>query len=274
MPFLKNTLENLMMHAHLGFKIIICEDSSTDGTKDLLRSLEEEYITIVQSPKRISLAENWTKGISLVRTKYLKLLCADDEFSIPFAIEAVEIMEKNESLIATTGRSRVIDPVTRSELIFKISAWPCSGRISCRRTEKLMVAAGRNIFGAPSAVIFRTSKLVQVMPWDGQYPYLIDVATYLKLLRRFKDYAVYFSTETASVFRLTPGSISDANRKSQLKQWRKVVLRREEFGTLEWIALFSCGFILSMCQDVMKRGIYTFINFKRKNRGKQNQSNT
>lgn len=184
MPFIENTLRELLRESHQGFRVIVSEDSSTDGTKQFLQTLKHNCLKVIESKSKISLSENWTVGIIDVRTKYVKLLCADDDFSLPFAAEAIKLMEKDENVIAVSGQSEVVNAVTGEKLRLRIGAWPFFGKMKCLSACRVIMAIGRNMLGAPAAVVFRTESLREIMPWDDQYPYMIDVATYFELFKK------------------------------------------------------------------------------------------
>lgn len=228
MPFIENTLRDLLRESHQGFRVIVSEDSSTDGTKQFLQTLKYNCLKIIETKSKISLSENWTLGIIDVRTKYVKLLCADDNFSLTFALEAINLMEIDENVIAVSGQSEVVNAVTGKKLRLRSGAWPFFGKMKCLNAYRLIMAIGRNILGAPSAVVFRTESLKEVMPWDDKYPYMIDVATYLEIFKKNPSKEIYFSRKVSSLFRLTPGSVTDVNRGSHSSQWNSVVREKSK----------------------------------------------
>ena len=60
------------------FRIIVCEDGSTDGTSQLLRQLVKRFgIKLLQRPQRSGYASAVTRGIKAAQTAYL--LCVDSD---------------------------------------------------------------------------------------------------------------------------------------------------------------------------------------------------
>ena len=55
-----------------------------------------------------------------------------------------------------------------------------AGDVAVRRA----VTAGTNVFGEPVCVLIRRSALAAAGGWDARWPYLIDQATYARVLRR------------------------------------------------------------------------------------------
>ena len=57
-----------------------------------------------------------------------------------------------------------------------------TGRVPGRVAARHTVVAGSNIFGEPACVLIRREALVRAGGWDGRHPYVIDEATYVKVL--------------------------------------------------------------------------------------------
>ena len=62
------------------------------------------------------------------------------------------------------------------------SAPPQQGRVSGADALRATVRAGTNIFGEPGCVLFRRDLLELEGGWDSTWPYLIDQATYARIL--------------------------------------------------------------------------------------------
>jgi glycosyltransferase involved in cell wall biosynthesis len=257
MPFIKQLIERLIQESHLGYKIIISEDSSTDGTKEFLETLNSNFISILNTKSRVSIAENWTLGVSLVETSFVKLLCGDDIFFVDFAIDALILLRSNPNLVAITGQSEVIDSVTENKMKFRIGSFPFYGKINCHLASIIMVMSGRNIIGAPSAVVFRTDVLKAIMPWDGAVPYMIDVATYMNIFRAFKEREIQILRSTSSIFRLTPGSITDLSRGYHNEQWNSVMRQKtRHFGFYKRSTLNIVGFLISKINSKLREQVF------------------
>ncbi len=260
MPYIKQLIEKLIEDSNLGYRVVISEDSSTDGTKEFLKTLNSNFISILNTKSRVSIAENWTLGIHLVETPFVKLLCADDIFFVDFAINKLRLLRLNPKLVAITGQSEVLDSVTGRKMKFRFGSLPFSGKVRCHLASMIMVASGRNIVGAPSAAIFRTDVMKAVMPWDGAIPYMIDVATYMNIFQAFKDKEVLFSRSTSGIFRITPGSITDLSRGYHNQQWNSVMRHKtKQFGLFKWMTLNTIGFLTSKLYSKVREQIFKRI---------------
>lgn len=66
----------------LKYNFIICEDGSTDGTKEIIKKLAKEYpITLSMKPQRGGYAAAVVRGINLAKSKYI--LCIDSDGQCP-----------------------------------------------------------------------------------------------------------------------------------------------------------------------------------------------
>src|SRR3989338_8416606 len=60
------------------FRIVVCEDGSTDGTSRLLKRLAKRYrLKLLQRPQRSGYASAVIRGIKVAQTKYV--LCVDSD---------------------------------------------------------------------------------------------------------------------------------------------------------------------------------------------------
>lgn len=253
MPYIRFMLERILKEK-VKWKIIISEDSSTDGTRQYLEELDDSRLDVIYSKFRLTLAENWSKGIDFVNTKYVKLLCADDEFNFQFAKESIELMNKNPEIIAVSGKCEVVNATNFKRHKFQISSWPIFGKIPCRVARFMILLSGRNLFGSPSNMIFRTEFLKSVMPWNDQHPYMIDVATYLKLFSCFPSNSIYSSRKSSSVFRLRPGSITSQNYNTHLDQWKSVLLGElDDMKPWKRVPLRFIGTSLAMLNNTIRK---------------------
>jgi glycosyltransferase involved in cell wall biosynthesis len=253
MPYIELLLKSILKEK-VQWKIIISEDSSTDGTRQFLEELDDSRITILYSNARLTLSENWSTGINHANTKYVKLLCADDEFNIHFAAKSISLMKENSEVIAVLGKSEIVSTTNLKHHKLSISSWPIFGNIPCRVARFMILLSGRNIFGSPSNIIFRTEFLKSVMPWSDQHPYMIDVATYLKLFNSFPNHVIYSSKDFSSMFRLRPGSITSQNYETHLNQWKSVLLRElQDMVLWKRVPLQFIGICLAMLNNVIRK---------------------
>lgn len=89
-------------------ELIIIEDSSGDGTGDVIRGfLPDERITYICNEKNAGVAASRNKGIELAKGKYIAFLDSDDYWTSDKLKRQVDFMEDGDKVLSSTGRELI-----------------------------------------------------------------------------------------------------------------------------------------------------------------------
>lgn len=103
----------LMQIADFEYEIIIGEDHSTDGTKEVIEQYIAEYpdrITLVSHNPNIGSIKNQTDTIGRARGQYIALCDGDDFWTDPHKLQKqVDFLEANPDYVMCCHHTRVID---------------------------------------------------------------------------------------------------------------------------------------------------------------------
>lgn len=77
-PFVKEAIKSVLNQTYSDFELLVIDDCSTDNTIEVVRSIEDPRIRIVQNEKNLGLAENLNRGLSLITTEYVARMDGDD----------------------------------------------------------------------------------------------------------------------------------------------------------------------------------------------------
>jgi glycosyltransferase involved in cell wall biosynthesis len=79
-------LSSLAHQTSMDFKLIIVNNNSNDGTKEICEEFNNKYnwIELIDNEKTIPMAENWNKYIECTDTGYVAMIHADDYYDINF----------------------------------------------------------------------------------------------------------------------------------------------------------------------------------------------
>lgn len=89
-------------------ELIIIEDSSGDGTGDVIRSfLPDERIIYICNEKNAGVAASRNKGMELARGKYIAFLDSDDYWTPDKLERQVAFMEDGAKVLSSTGRELI-----------------------------------------------------------------------------------------------------------------------------------------------------------------------
>ena len=93
--YLKDAIESILQQTYVDFVFLIINDGSTDDTEKIILSFNDNRIQYVKNAENLKLVNTLNKGLSLVRTKYVARIDADD-VSLPERLERqVSYMEQN-----------------------------------------------------------------------------------------------------------------------------------------------------------------------------------
>ena len=93
--YLKDAIESVLWQTYVDFVFLIVNDGSTDDTENIILSFNDSRIQYVKNAENLKLVNTLNKGLSLVRTKYVARIDADD-VSLPDRLERqVSYMEQN-----------------------------------------------------------------------------------------------------------------------------------------------------------------------------------
>ena len=77
-PYVKEAVESVLRQNYADFELLVIDDCSTDGTLDVVRTIEDPRIRIVQNERNLGLADNLNRGLSLMDTELVARMDGDD----------------------------------------------------------------------------------------------------------------------------------------------------------------------------------------------------
>jgi len=227
MPYLEETLNSVRNQTLLADEVVVVENGSSDGTLEFLN--KQPDIKIVVQPHAVSAARNWSKAIELATGDFVKMLCADD-LLVPTCLERqTYALVSNPSCVFATGQRDIIGP--DSSTIFRLVGLAgmrgvMNGRTALRRALTL----GTNLFGEPSAIMFRRSIVQAYLPWPDDTGYATDLFMYIRVLQ---DGDVYLDNEVVAKYRITNKTWSFDVRESQAHDVCRAFSRSLELGLVD-----------------------------------------
>ena len=219
MPFLPDALESALAQGYSDLEVVVVENGSTDGTADWLRGQNDARLRVVYRSETQSPGDNWTQAIAESSGRFVKLMCADDLIAPQAVSRQVSAIHEHPGALMAACRRRIIDS-SGAELRAAHGLGRLRGEVDGLRALRDCCLAGTNTLGEPAAVLFDGSAIRRAMPWDARWPYMIDLATYSKVLEHGSvvcDHAVL------AAFRVSATSWSSSlldQQPSQFRGWR------------------------------------------------------
>ncbi len=213
--YIERTMDSILAQTHTDLQIIVADHASTDSTWELLqRYAADERVTLLKTEAGGGALRNWNRVSQEATEKYLKLVCGDDVIAPTLIERQVAALDGNPSATLSAVSRDIVDandrPVIRNRGLGGMKGL-VPGATAIRNT----VTSGTNLFGEPACVMLRTDILKTVGWWDSSYPYLIDEATYVRVLLEGDLVAI---DEPLASFRVSDSQWSVRLARSQASQ--------------------------------------------------------
>jgi len=109
--FLPLALGSLLAQTFPDFRIIVCDNASTDRTPDVIRDFaaRDDRVRHVRNPENIGLPRNFNRVFSLADSPYFKWATADDLCAPEFLERAVAVLDADPNVVLCYARTLIID---------------------------------------------------------------------------------------------------------------------------------------------------------------------
>lgn len=197
--FVGETLTSVLNQTFDDFEVVVSDDGSSDETLDIVESVGDPRIRIVEDRSRVGAAGNWNRALSNASAPYVKLLPQDD-IVYPGNLEAqVAVMQARPATSFVAVRRDVIG-ADGTVLLKDRGLSNLCGDVDLVSGSRRIVRSGGNQFGEGAGVLFRKDAATSVGSFDGSSGYVIDVDYWLRLLRWGPAYGL---CETLAAFRVS-----------------------------------------------------------------------
>lgn len=215
MPYLKNAVTSALEQRDCRIEVVVVNNASTDDSASYLRTLTDDRLRVVTQPELVDVFQNWSDAISATSAPFVKLLCADDVIPPNSCEQAIKALLQHPDAVMAANKRRIIDD--RGRTILAARGLDGLEDVNSRQeVARAFMAAGTNVIGEPSAVVFRTDAIAGELPWSNRWPYLVDADMYLRVL---KHGSLVCLSQVGSDFRLTTGGWSNDLLSEQAAQF-------------------------------------------------------
>lgn len=180
--FIRRTMESVLAQTYADLEVIVADHESNDGTLDILTSFTgDPRVRLLTTPAGGGAARNWNRVTAEATGTYLKLVCGDDIIYPECVADQVAAFVDGVDMVAS--RRDIVDADERP--VLKGRGLPgLLGRHAGSHAIRSTVRGGTNVFGEPASVMFRRVALEAAGNWESSEHYLIDEASYIRVLAR------------------------------------------------------------------------------------------
>lgn len=174
--FVRQTVESVLRQDHPSFELIVVDDGSRDGTRELLRSFGSKLALVEQANQGVAAARN--AGAARARGEWIAFLDQDDLWEQGLLSTLAAELERHDDWALVYADSWIVDR---------------AGVRHGRRSQHLSYAQGEVLapllagnFIPIETSLFRRSAFLEVGGFEPRWRFLEDYDLVLRLARRWR----------------------------------------------------------------------------------------
>jgi len=208
--WIAETIRSALAQTYRTTEILVIDDSSTDNTTRIVRSIHDGRIHLEINRRRLGLVRNWNRSIQLSKGEFIKPLFQDDVL-YPTCVQSLH------ALLRTNGDAGLVFALRDMLVKGPDGNWvakPSRIRSHFRRLQEinrgepmlsrwLRNGYRENWIGEPSCVMLRRSCLEELGLFNTKMWMCADFELWMRIMHR---YDIGFVNEPLSAFRVHPMS--------------------------------------------------------------------
>lgn len=223
MPFIKESIESIINQTYKHFELIIIENGSIDGSKELCTKYakKDKRIRIIYFDKPLGFAGEKASNIAIkqAKGKYIARMDADDISNISRLEKEVDFLEKNKNIFLVGSWANIINE-KREKIGRRILP------IKNRDIYKNFYL--RNCIMNPTVMFRNIQDGKDFFTLEKDFPGMNDYYTYFLLLNKNKEF--YNIPETLLNYRIHTKNVTFTNLRLKFKQNILIKKRMLNYG--------------------------------------------
>jgi glycosyltransferase involved in cell wall biosynthesis len=183
--YIRATMASVLAQTFRDFELVVADHSSTDGTWEILQEFtSDERVRLLRTPTGGGAERNWNRVTREARGELVKLVCGDDLLAPEALAAQVAVFDGHDEQVVMVASARDIVDAAARPVLREQGLGGLAGRVPGPTAIRRSVIRGANIFGEPCCVLLRRTALEAVGGWHGDPGFMIDQATYCRVLLR------------------------------------------------------------------------------------------
>ncbi|MHC4329547.1 MAG: glycosyltransferase family 2 protein [Planctomycetota bacterium] len=184
--FLEQAIESILRQTFVDFELIICDNASTDSTREIcLKYCERDSrIRYHRNSSNIGAAPNFNKVFSLSRGRYFKWAAHDDLLEPGYLQKCVEVLDEDPSVVLCTTEIIIVDSEGRKKSDHNVELNNLMSPIPSDRFKDLVLNwhACIDVFGVLRSECLAKTPLIKSYTGSDRH-LLVEIALHGKIYR-------------------------------------------------------------------------------------------
>lgn len=179
--FIAQAIESVLSQDYIDYELLVIDDCSTDDSVAIASFYAEQdsRVRLIVNEANIGMVANWNLCIESSKGEYIRFLFADDFLTDRSSLGLMAKVLDRYPFVALVGSARrFVDENSLESRI--VSHFPDYSLNRGREAIRRALLEERNLFGEPSAVMFR--RVNAVRGFSTSYRQLVDLEMWLHLL--------------------------------------------------------------------------------------------
>lgn len=207
--YISQSIQSVLNQTYNNFELIIINDGSTDNTRVIIESFDDERIKYFENEKNQGIVYSRNKGLRIAKGDYIGMLDADD-IAYPEKFETqINFLEKNGDFGMIGSWARFIDENGKH--------MPGGWKLKAKPEMIPSLMLFKNYF-LQSAVLYRKECITKFTFKEG-FDILEDYLIWLEIIKKFK---VWNLQEYLLDYRIHSGGITKTHQEEKVEKEKKV----------------------------------------------------
>lgn len=120
-----DAIKSVLLQEYEDYELIICDNASTDGTEDVVKSFKDPRIRYIKNSNNFGFTQNLNIGLKLASGEYIVYLCADDYWLPGLLEEEVKILDAHPDVVMVHTGYKSVYRIGGQDIIRKNALlWP------------------------------------------------------------------------------------------------------------------------------------------------------
>ncbi|MFC0450118.1 glycosyltransferase [Rhodococcus jostii] len=180
---LRTTLDSVLAQTFTDLEIVIVDNNSSDGTRDILDGLHDDRVRIIRNTTTVPMVDNFNLAIRESRGRFVKLVCADDTIEPECVATQAAVLEADAEVALVSVRTDFIDD-EGALLRPARGLGGIVGRQPGQRVVRRIIRSGSNPIGPPVAAMFRRVDFDRCGGFRGELLFPMELDLWSRLVKK------------------------------------------------------------------------------------------